>query len=155
MSLGRVLAAGVIGGAAGSLVMLPLFRGAKWAGITREMPPYRVVDRAAAVAAQSAEAGGQVEEEQRTVAMITSHTLYGVLGGVFYALIQDELELPAAIAGPTFGLALWAAGYLGWMPATGVLPEPWDQEAGDALTPVAAHLIFGLTLGVVERQIRG
>ncbi|MDQ3043724.1 MAG: DUF1440 domain-containing protein [Chloroflexota bacterium] len=155
MSLGRALTAGVVGGIAGSVAMLPLFGGAKWAGITQEMAPYRVVDRAAAVAAQSTEAGGQVEREQRTVAMATSHTLYGVMGGVFYALIQEELELPTIIAGPAFGLAMWAAGYLGWLPATGVLPEPWDQETGDALTPLAANVIYGLTLGVVERQIRG
>jgi hypothetical protein len=58
------------------------------------------------------------------------------------------------VAGPGFGLVLWAAGYLGWMPAAGVLPQPWRQRAGDALTPVAAHLVFGLALGLVEQAVR-
>lgn len=63
--------------------------------------------------------------------------------------------MPAVGTGLGFGLLLWAAGYLGWLPAAGVLPQPWRQRAGDALTPAAAHVVYGLTLGLVERALRG
>jgi uncharacterized membrane protein YagU involved in acid resistance len=153
MGLGRALGAGVIGGAAGAALMWPLFEGAKRTGILEEAPPLRVVDEVAGAAAQATESGGPVARDDRTAAAVGSHVLYGVVAGAFYGLIQDELRLPAVV-GPLYGLALWAVGYVGWLPAAGVLPQPWRQRAGDALTPVAAHLAYGVALGLVEQAVR-
>jgi uncharacterized membrane protein YagU involved in acid resistance len=154
MGLGRAIVGGVAGGTVGAALMLPLFEGAKRAGLVPETPPKRVVDRAAETAAEATEAGGPVEEGERTAAAAGSHLLYGAAAGALYGLIQDELRLPAALAGPVYGLVVWAAGYLGWMPASGVLPQPWRQQAGEALVPVVAHVVYGATLGAVERVIR-
>ena len=154
MGLGRALAGGIVGGAAGAALMLPLFEGAKRAGLLAESPPNRVIDQAAAAAAKATEAGGRVDEGERQAVAVGSHLLYGAAAGTFYGLVQAAAALPAAVAGPGFGLVLWAAGYLGWMPAAGVLPQPWRQRAGDALTPVVAHLVYGLALGLVERAVR-
>ena len=153
MGLRRAVLAGSVGGLAGAASMLPLFEGAKRAGILIETPPLRVVDEAAESAAEATEAGGPVEAGDRVAAAVGSHLLYGVAAGAFYGLLQDELKLPGLVAGPIYWMVLWAAGYLGWMPAAGVMPQPWRQRTGDALTPVVAHLAYGVALGSVERAI--
>ena len=99
-------------------------------------------------------ASGEVPPDTRAAAAAGSHLAYGAAAGAVYGLAQEGLGLPAAGAGVGFGLLLWVAGYLGWLPATGVLPQPWRQRAGDALTPVAAHVVYGLALGLVERAVR-
>lgn len=154
MGLGRALVGGMVGGTVGAALMLPLFEGAKRLGLLQETPPLRVADRAATAAAEATEAGGPLAEGEREAAATGGHLLYGAAAGALYGLVQDELGLPAAVTGSAYGLLLWAAGYLGWMPAAGVLPRPWRQQAGDALVPVAAHVVYGLGLGLVERAVR-
>ena len=153
MKLRQALAVGALGGTAGAALMLPLFEGAKRIGLLREAPPVRVVERAAEAARASGQAEPLSKREQLGTAW-SSHLLYGAAASACYGLVQKELDLPALVAGPTYGLLLWAAGYLGWIPAAGVLPQPWRQRTGDALTPVAAHLVYGLTLGLIERRLR-
>jgi uncharacterized membrane protein YagU involved in acid resistance len=154
MGLARSIAAGAVGGAAGAALMVPLYEGAKRIGLLLESPPVRVVDRAAEQAAEATEAGGPVEPDERFAAAVGSHLLYGAAAGVVYSLTQDELELPTAVAAPAYGLLLWVAGYVGWMPALGILPRPWRQRTGDALVPVVAHLVFALGLGLGDAALR-
>ena len=154
MGLGRALVGGVVGGAVGAVLMWPLYEASKRAGLLRESPPIRVADRAAETAVEATETGGPVGEGAREAAAAGGHLLYGAAAGALYGLLQDELELPAIAAGVGYGLALWAVGYLGWLPAARILPEPWRQRAGDALVPIAAHAVYGLGLGLVERTVR-
>lgn len=63
--------------------------------------------------------------------------------------------LPAnAATGAAFGLAVWAAGYEGWVPAMGVLPPAHRDKRSRALTMLAAHLVYGAVLGVASRRAR-
>lgn len=148
MGSGRAMVGGIVGGTVGAALMLPVFEGAKRVGLLREAPPVRVIDRAAA---EATDTGQPLAAGDRQAAAVVSHVVYGAVAGALYGLAQEKLEMPAAAAGPVYGLLLWAVGYLGWMPAAGVLPEPWRQRRGDALVPVAAHLVFGLALGLVAR----
>ena len=154
MGLSRSVIGGVAGGVVGAAAMLPLFEGARRLGLIRESPPARVIDRAAATAGQATEIGGPVDQDERTVTSIGSHMLYGAAAGAIYGLVQDELKLPADPGGMAYGIALWTAGYIGWLPALGVLHRPWQQRTGDALVPFAAHLAFGLALGRVDAAVR-
>ena len=153
MGLGRGVVGGLLGGGVGAGLMVPLFAGAKRAGVLTEAPPVRVVDRAAD-AAETTAGEARIEQGEREGLAVGSHLLYGAAAGAVYGLVQDELALPAVAAGTAYGLVLWAAGYLGWMPAAGVLPRPWRQHPGDALVPVAAHVVYGLALAAVERVVR-
>ena len=156
MALGRAVAGGAVGGAVGAALMLPVFVGAKRAGLLRELPPNRVVDRATDAAARETGGAAPVPEDEpaRAGAMIGSHVFYGAAAGGGYGALRFALGLPGGLAGPAFGLLLWAIGYVGWLPAAGILPRPWDQDAGDAWSPVAAHLVYGLALGLVEERTR-
>lgn len=153
MGFGRGLVGGAVGGVVGAVLMLPLFGAATRLGLLPEPPPERVVDRAEDAASEAAGAPTLAPRPGRTPAVVASHLLYGAVAGAGYGVVRRELGLPGAVAGPAYGLAVWAAGYVGWLPAAGILPVPWRQPPATALVPVVAHLVYGLTLGLVEPRI--
>ena len=153
MGLERALLAGSVGGTVGSVLMWGLFTTATRVGWLSERPPERVIDRATAAVEDATEAAEPVEPAERTTAAVSSHLLFGAGAGAFYGLVQDKLDLPPLLTGVAYGFAIWIAAYVGVLPAARILPEPWRQRPGDALVPVAAHAIFGLSLGVIEPRI--
>jgi hypothetical protein len=46
--------------------------------------------------------------------------------------------------GVALGVATWAAGYLGWLPALGLMPPVWKQEPEQAIAPVVEHALYGM-----------
>jgi len=147
--IGRAVLAGAAGGVAGAAAMAPIFLGAERAGAIAETPPERVIDRAAERA--SPRNRRSAPEPARGPLALAGHLLYGAGAGIPYALLRRRWPLPWPAAGAGYGLALWAAGYLGWMPAAGVWSLPWRQRPGHAVTPLLAHLAYGLALGGVVR----
>jgi uncharacterized membrane protein YagU involved in acid resistance len=45
--------------------------------------------------------------------------------------------------GPVYGLAVWAAGYAGWLPAMHILPPTAQRPLGRNLLLITAHLVWG------------
>jgi len=82
-----------------------------------------------------------------------SHFSYGALAGSEYSLLDQRFSLPSSIKGAFAGLALWVGSYLGWLPAVGILPpasqDPWRRN----LLMIVAHIIWGVTIGVVPRKL--
>jgi len=46
-----------------------------------------------------------------------------------------------------FGLGVWAASYVGWIPALGLLPPPGKDNPRRAWTILTAHVVYGAILG--------
>ncbi len=68
-------------------------------------------------------------------------------GGVFGTLApQIRRVLPLPVAGAVFGTMVWAAGYLGVMPALGLMPMPKHDRPGRPLAMIVAHWIYGTVL---------
>ena len=87
---------------------------------------------------------------------VALHLGYGTVSGVAYALVQRAIgrERPV-LAGLVFGTALWAAGYCGWLPLTGLYPPPTrlpKRQVGAEL--IATHLVYGATTAAVHRAFR-
>ena len=84
---------------------------------------------------------------------ILSHFGYGVLSGALYALFDHKLRMHSALKGALTGVAIWLESYLGWLPAMDILPpatrHPWRRN----LLMILAHVIWGMTLGVVTRKL--
>lgn len=154
MDARRTMLTGAAAGTAAAALMLPLFAGATRVGLLSKPPPARVVDRAVDAVDAGPDASEAVGRDERGAATLASHLLYGAGAGAVYGPLGERLSLPALVAGPAYGVLLWAVGYLGWMPAAGVLPRPWRQPTGDALVPIAAHLVYGLALGLADRALR-
>lgn len=67
---------------------------------------------------------------------------YGLTFGVLYALLRPRGGSPLA-DGLVLGMVSWAAGYLGWLPASGLMPPVWRHKAPQAIAPVAEHAAYG------------
>lgn len=77
------------------------------------------------------------------------HFLFGAATGSIYGMVEERVPLSSPVKGSLAGLAVWAGSYLGWLPAFGILPpatsHPWRRN----VLMIAAHLVWGSTLGVL------
>jgi hypothetical protein len=56
-------------------------------------------------------------------------------------------------AGSLLRLATWAVGYLGWLPATGLMPPVHRQEPARVAGPIATHVGFGIATASAFRSL--
>ena len=68
---------------------------------------------------------------------------YGMTFGALYGAARGQGG-SIGVDGPALGLACWAAGYLGWLPATGLMPPVWRQTPSQAIIPVVEHALYGV-----------
>lgn len=91
----------------------------------------------------------RISPEKQTLLTLLLHFLFGAAAGSAYGLVEEKIPLRESVKGPLAGLVVWAGSYLGWIPAMGILPpateHPWRRNA----MMIAAHLIWGLVLGVI------
>ncbi len=79
-----------------------------------------------------------------------AHFGYGATAGACYALAKAHLPGPPSARGACFGLALWAAGYLGWLPAMGLYRSATEEPARRNALIILSHLVYGMSLGLCE-----
>jgi uncharacterized membrane protein YagU involved in acid resistance len=81
------------------------------------------------------------------------HFGYGTAAGaVFGALAHRSASTVRNAVG--FGLAVWTASYLGWLPVVGLHPSATRDTARRNALMIAAHVVWGATLGMVVASIR-
>jgi hypothetical protein len=51
------------------------------------------------------------------------------------------------LVGIAYGTAIWATGYLGWVPALELMPPGPDDRRQRPLVMVVAHWLYGAVLG--------
>ena len=79
------------------------------------------------------------------------HFAYGAAAGTLYApLARSPRPVPTGIA---VGLALWAVGYLGWVPAFGLMPPATEQPAARNALMIAAHAVWGGTTAALAARL--
>jgi L-ascorbate metabolism protein UlaG (beta-lactamase superfamily) len=140
----RILPAAVRGAAAGAAATIPMT--ATMAVIQRALPghqqyrlppeelPAAVSDRARAPvgARRTLDKGG----------WIVPHVAYGAAAGGALALLA-RYRRPSIAGGIAFGLGIWAASYLGWIPALRLPHAATDEPAGRNVMMAAAHVVWG------------
>ena len=68
------------------------------------------------------------------------------------AVSGKRLDGHPVLAGVGFGFAVWAASYLGWLPAAGIISPATEHPARRNALMIAAHVVWGATTGVaIER----
>jgi hypothetical protein len=87
---------------------------------------------------------GQGETALRAWTLI-NHFGFGALAGSLYSGLGIDKERPA-IAGPAFGVAVWAVSYLGWVPVLGLMAPATRQPARRNGMMIFAHLVWGAAL---------
>ena len=140
------------GGFAGilaTLTMSAVIFGSKKLGLMHEPPPKEITKRAAQESGVNPHA---VPRPTFNLSWIAAHFGYGVGCGAVYTVIRGILPGGAVTSGTIYGLVVWAASYLGVMPALGLYPAPEDDSNSRAATMIAAHVVFGATLGKAANQ---
>lgn len=68
---------------------------------------------------------------------------YGLMFGAAYAALRPEGG-SSWLDGALLGVATWAAGYLGWLPAAGLMSPVWEHSPAQAVAPVVRHAAYGV-----------
>jgi hypothetical protein len=78
-------------------------------------------------------------------AALLYHFLFGAAAGGLYPMLPGRGN-PAT--GMVYGVAVWAASYLGWIPAASVLRAATAHPRGRNMMMVVSHIVWGLSLSV-------
>jgi uncharacterized membrane protein YagU involved in acid resistance len=78
---------------------------------------------------------------------------YGVTFGSLYAALQHAPRRPV-LDGTLLGFVTWAAGYLGWLPATGLMPPVWKQSTKQVFPNVLSHAVFGIITSAMFCELK-
>lgn len=97
-----------------------------------------------------------LDDDRWSRVTLAAHYGYGVAAGALYPVVASASGRSSMVTGGVYGLAVWAAGYLGWIPMLGILRPAVHHPAPRIGLMVTAHLVWGVTLGVVaDRLVRG
>ncbi len=83
---------------------------------------------------------------------VVSHFGYGAAMSALYTALTQQISLPPVLKGTLFGLAVWAASYLGWMPLADI-PVAVPREPIRRNMMILAHIVWGSVTGVVADRL--
>ena len=86
---------------------------------------------------------------QRLALTTLLHFGYGAAVGALYAPSLHRAAPPPALRGSLYGLIVWGASYLGWLPALGILRPATEHPPRRTALMIAAHLVWGSSLGLL------
>jgi hypothetical protein len=147
--VGDDAAVGAGAGALATAAMSVLMVAADRAGLMGKHPPEAITETILD--------GAGVETPSQDVENAVStvlHLAFGATAGALFEVGRRRL-LPgrAAIpAGAAWGLAVWAVSYAGWVPWLRILPPPDEDRTDRQVVMVAAHLVYGATLGAIASR---
>ena len=78
---------------------------------------------------------------------------YGMTFGIVYGLIRPRGG-SVMLEGAALGLGCWAVGYLGWLPAAGLMDPVWRQNPAEVIGPAARHALYGVATVATFEAIR-
>jgi uncharacterized membrane protein YagU involved in acid resistance len=137
------LAKGVIAGIVATVPMTAAMELGRRSGFLRQQPPEEITNRLLASAGVT-----KATREQRQSAAGLVHVVTGAtLGAIFAALPQPNRLTHRIGLGATYGLGIYTLNYAGLAPMARLMPPPSQDRPGRQITTLAAHLVFGATLG--------
>jgi hypothetical protein len=115
------------------------------------LPPRQITDRAL----QMVHAGDDLSEESKQALAIANHFGYGgSMGALFGSAIPIYGPSDAIAKGAAFGCGVWAASYLGWLPAAGMYRSATEEPQERNVVIIGSHLLWGACLGYAFSQLR-
>jgi uncharacterized membrane protein YagU involved in acid resistance len=86
--------------------------------------------------------------DARAAVTLINHFGYGAMAAVIYSLAEWRVPTGAFIKGPIFGAIVWLVGYLGLLPALGVLYPATKHPSSRNALMFGVHLVWGLFVGL-------
>lgn len=139
---------GALAGTVATVPMSALMLAAGRLGVMGEQPP-EAITRSAVDTVTDEE---PLPEPTADALSGVLHLGFGAVAGAAYALLPQVG--PPVLRGSATGLAIWATAYQGWVPALGILPPASRDRPGRPLAMVAAHVVYGSVLGLLEERWR-
>jgi len=152
----RRLVAGAGAGLAGSALIQGLQVGGQKL-MPREMPPVRrepgeyMVEKGEELLPP--ETREKIPETLEKAAAKALGLGYGTTFALLFAASRPRVQ-NLFIEGSVLGLVTWAAGYLGWLPATRLMPPVTRQKPGQVAGGIASHIVFGIATAALYRRLR-
>lgn len=146
----RAAVRGALAGAAATVAMSAVMALAQKAGLLGRMPPKKITEAALGAL------GLHPPEPAVDAAAVATHLGFGATMGALYGWARRHVPrvLPPALEGATFGTAVWAASYMGWVPALGIMPTPAHDRRGRPTSMVLAHWVYGAALGGANQWLQ-
>lgn len=155
MKLTERLPLGAAAGFAGTLALQGLMAaGEKW--FPETMPPIRkdpgeiMVEKAEESLPE--EVSARVPQLAETATARSLAIGYGMTAGTIYAALRPGGK-NVIVEGSLLGLGTWAVGYLGWLPALGLMPPVPRQGLKEAVGPLLQHVVFGVVSVAAYRKL--
>jgi uncharacterized membrane protein YagU involved in acid resistance len=105
--------------------------------------------------AEKTEPTKSLPHHEKKKASLVNHFLYGGLIATPFILVAQGKPARAATAyGMVYGLLVWAGNYLGILPVLGLYPSATREPARMNGIMIAAHLVWGGSLGWLLGQNR-
>ncbi|HVX85000.1 MAG TPA: hypothetical protein VH253_09310 [Phycisphaerae bacterium] len=95
-----------------------------------------------------------IPAKAETAAGVGLSLAYGATFGALYAAARGHSR-SRLLEGALLGTAVWAVGYLGWLPAAKLIPPVWRQELKQITGPVVQHLVYGVVTVAAYEYLRG
>lgn len=154
------LAAGAVGGAVATYLMqkaMPLSQRLP----ERFQPPLPKQDPGHFMVQKSKRIVGELSPKVHSGAAQGLHWAYGVSWPLGLAALSGALGLRSPgktiAAGAILGAIVWAVGYAGWLPATGLMPQVHRVPLAKNASSLASHVAYGtlasLPLALAGRRI--
>lgn len=102
---------------------------------------------------RQAQVHGSLSNATLTSATLTTHFAYGAATGALFPYLERQRGYNVGM-GAAYGVGVWAASYLGWIPAAGILTPATRHPARRNALMLAAHLVWGGTLAGVSAALR-
>lgn len=135
----RQLLTGALGGLVGTAAMTAAMRQMHRRLHDRErypLPPREIMQSLARQTGTARQAGeGELQD-----LTLGAHFAYGAAAGALFALARPG---DGIVAGAGYGLLIWAASYLGWIPGVGILAPATRHPRRRNGLMFAAHVVWG------------
>jgi putative membrane protein len=113
------------------------------------LPPQKLTD----TFARWAGLRKHLDRPQLLIASFISHLGFGAVAGAIYGPLTRIVPLSSVLKGLVFGLVVWFANYLGWLPVVGMSEAATKQPLHRNALMIAAHVVWGAVTGVVANSI--
>ena len=109
------------------------------------LTPREIVDSGAK------QVGAPLPSEAAKDVTAIAHFAYGAATGAILAAMNPD---PKKKTGAVYGVAVWLASYMGWIPAVGNLKPATQHPPRRNLLMIGVHLVWGTATAVCIRELR-
>lgn len=109
------------------------------------LPPRKIAMKIA----EEADVKDKLSEKQKYALTMTGHYSYGAFASSLFFPLLKKISVPKYVGGICYGLGIWAAGYLGWLPLTGLHKSATKMSLRRNALMISAHVVWGLSLELI------